>query len=340
MRQWLGHDINISGEVYHTESGIAVTARAGDKGATFTGAESELDGLVQKAAEHVFETTQPYRYGNYLDRNYDPVGLKDRVARASAIYRKLIAGDDPVERAWAWNGPGTIEFNFNGNEREAVADYLKAIASTPDFTIGYFAIAARYLVIDDKEKELAAYQTAAKLLHRPSVPELNQSYLINARADADGLLAELTAEYAKGIPIAQAGAQLPNTYSVLARGNFWAEATLFLVRLHELSAARAYLHSLGVSRIVNRFYRLEYDALTGDWSGIAADESALRTTVAQTVGVFGVGAIRADAYESSRQYFALAKAKLGDTEGAEAVIAHDGGRLLRLPADARRYRGS
>jgi hypothetical protein len=75
LRQWLGHDINISGEVYHTESGIAVTARAGDKGATFTGAQTDLDGLVQKAAEHVFETTQPYRYGNYLDRNYAPAGL-------------------------------------------------------------------------------------------------------------------------------------------------------------------------------------------------------------------------------------------------------------------------
>ena len=70
LRGWLGHDTRISGEVYHTASGIAVTARAGANGATFTGAESDLDALVQKSAEHVFESTQPYRYANYLDRNY------------------------------------------------------------------------------------------------------------------------------------------------------------------------------------------------------------------------------------------------------------------------------
>ena len=36
---WLGHDIHITGEVYRTAAGIAVTARTGgEAGATFTGA--------------------------------------------------------------------------------------------------------------------------------------------------------------------------------------------------------------------------------------------------------------------------------------------------------------
>jgi hypothetical protein len=102
LREWLGHDIRISGEVYRTATGISVTARtSGEAGATAQGPEPDLDGLVQKAAEYIYEVTQPYRYANYLDRNYDPNGLQDRIARATAIYRKLIAGDDPVERAWA-----------------------------------------------------------------------------------------------------------------------------------------------------------------------------------------------------------------------------------------------
>ena len=103
------------------------------RGATFTGAEADLDSLMQKAAEHIFETTQPYRYGNYLDRNYNPVGLEDRVARATAIYEKLIAGDDPLERAWAWNGLGTIAANFHRDNRESATDYRKAIAHRPRF---------------------------------------------------------------------------------------------------------------------------------------------------------------------------------------------------------------
>ena len=67
LRGWLGHETHISGELFHTESGIAITARiAGDSGATFTGNENELDGLEEKAAEQIYSTSQPYRYGVYL----------------------------------------------------------------------------------------------------------------------------------------------------------------------------------------------------------------------------------------------------------------------------------
>ena len=108
LKNWLGHDTRISGEVYRTATGIAVTARSGSNtGATFTGADSDLDALVQKAAEHVYSQTQPTRYANYLDRNPDPVGLADRRARAAAIYQRLSEGPDEVERAWAFNGLGS-----------------------------------------------------------------------------------------------------------------------------------------------------------------------------------------------------------------------------------------
>jgi len=145
LREWLGHDIRISGEVFRTATGISVTARAGggDAGASFSGTEADLDAMLQKAAEHVYEITQPYRYANYLDRDYTPAGLQDRIARATAIYSRLIAGDDPKERAWALNGLGTIEFNLRGNDRLSADYYRRAIASVPDFTIGYYALAAR-----------------------------------------------------------------------------------------------------------------------------------------------------------------------------------------------------
>jgi hypothetical protein len=120
LREWLGHDIHMSGEIFRTADGIAVTARAGgEEGATFTGKESDLDALVQKAAEHVYEVTQPYRYANYLDRNYDPKGLAQRIATATEVYRRLIAGDDKKEQAWAWNGLATIQFNFYADNRKS-----------------------------------------------------------------------------------------------------------------------------------------------------------------------------------------------------------------------------
>ena len=138
LREWLGHDIRASGDIYRTADGIAVTARAsGEEGATFTGKESDLDALLQQAAEHIYEVTQPYRYANYLDRNYNLKGLSQRLAKATQIYRRLIAGEDRKEQAWAWNGLATIQFNFYADNRKAIWYYRKALAANPDFTLGY-----------------------------------------------------------------------------------------------------------------------------------------------------------------------------------------------------------
>src|SRR5580704_14358635 len=68
LRNWLGHETRISGEIYRTDSGIAVTARAGNNTSpTFQGKEGDLDKLIQQAAEAVYRSTQPYRYAVYLD---------------------------------------------------------------------------------------------------------------------------------------------------------------------------------------------------------------------------------------------------------------------------------
>ena len=206
LKDWLGHDIRISGEVYRTAGGIAVTARtSGEPGATAQGPESDLDALVQKAAEHVYEVTQPYRFANYLDRNYDPDGLADRIARATAIYHKLIAGDDPVERAWAWNGLGTIEFNFHRNDRLSSEYYRKSLASVPDFTIARYALGARDQSLGREEEFLANQKEAVRLL--PTDPGINPHYATYAVTAGKGNIA-ITGDFATAIPIYQAGAEL------------------------------------------------------------------------------------------------------------------------------------
>ena len=100
LRGWLGHETHISGEVYRSATGIALTARIGaDSGATFAGAESDLDALVQKAAEHLYGITQPYRYGVYLDQ-------QGRHSEAATVFQALAKTGPPSERAWAYNGLG------------------------------------------------------------------------------------------------------------------------------------------------------------------------------------------------------------------------------------------
>ena len=141
LKGWLGHDTHITGEVWRTPTGIAVTARdSSEAGVTFTGAESEFDGLMQKAAEHVYGVTQPYRYANYLDRDYAAPDIADRAARASAIYRKLIAGPSAVEQAWAWNGLGTIENRVKHDPEMAYVYYQQVRRRRSGFHPGLFCL--------------------------------------------------------------------------------------------------------------------------------------------------------------------------------------------------------
>ncbi len=96
LRLWLGHETHITGEVYRTADGIAVTARTGSlPGATAKGTEAELDALVQQAAEAVYGQTQPYRYAAYLAS----VG---RAPEATAAFDSLARSGPAEERTWAY----------------------------------------------------------------------------------------------------------------------------------------------------------------------------------------------------------------------------------------------
>jgi tetratricopeptide (TPR) repeat protein len=326
LKDWLGHDIRISGEVYKPPDGIAVTARtSGAEGASFTGKEGDLDSLLQQAAEHVYEVTQPYRYANYLDRNYDPKGAAQRVAKATRIYRKLIAGDDPVERAWAWNGLGTIAFRWQRNNRLALSYYRKSVQQVPDFTIGYYALSARIepQTLDREEEWLANTRQAARLLHRPSIPDLNPRYVPNARLSADAQLAMATGDFAAAIPPSRHGMALPDEFSVLQRGNFILTGMIAMSRGHDQAALRAWMRELGLNQLT-RFTgaNLWIDLERQDWRDIRAIEESGRKRL---LAIGNGTAAGLATFERFRPFFALAHARTGDFAGAEALITSTAG---------------
>ncbi|MGH6876443.1 MAG: hypothetical protein ACREHV_03580 [Rhizomicrobium sp.] len=124
LHQWLGHETHMTGEVYHTPSGIAVTARARDAGATFAGREGDLDALVQKAAESVYAQTQPYRYAAFL-------GDQSRIPQAIRVLESYAAQAPPDERAWADSYLGNL-YTFEGRTAEALAISRAAVAADPE----------------------------------------------------------------------------------------------------------------------------------------------------------------------------------------------------------------
>ncbi|HUB84531.1 MAG TPA: hypothetical protein VL971_02480 [Rhizomicrobium sp.] len=95
---WLGHQMHLSGDLYETAEGIALTARiGGDPGQTFTGKASDLDAVVARAAEAVYARAQPYRYTAYLSET-------GRFEESRAAGLRLAQTGSPIDRIWAYVG--------------------------------------------------------------------------------------------------------------------------------------------------------------------------------------------------------------------------------------------
>jgi len=320
LRDWLGHDIHITGEVYRTKAGIAVTARAGaETGATVTGSEDDLEPLVQRAAEHVYASTQPYRYGNWLDRNVLHPNTPLRIAEARAVYRGLIEDGDDTDKAWAWNGLGTLAWTQEKDQRRAIEYYNNAVAIWPDFTIGHYAVGFKHSEIGHPEQALAEFRIASRLLHRKSIPDVNPHYVPNSRAAADFSVASVLGDNAAALALARQGAQMRDTHATVNRGAFQGMAMSALVGQHDGPGERAYLRSIGSSTADGCSNRALSDAAAmEDWSAVIRWTDCADQAFRKSFPGYD-----ADARDGSflQPRLALAKAMLGDIAGANAVIA-------------------
>src|ERR1700722_12303614 len=125
LHQALGHESHISGEVYETPTGITVTARAGEEPAkSFNGPIEEIDQLVRKAAESIYEQTQPFRYANYLNFG----GRRDE---ATPMVKRLSLGPNPVDRAWALQVLGSNALNIDNDLAQMATEERAALATLP-----------------------------------------------------------------------------------------------------------------------------------------------------------------------------------------------------------------
>jgi hypothetical protein len=84
LRNWLGHETHVSGEVYQAGDGsgpetLALTVRVADTtGQRWAGTEANLDGLLQSASEKVYASVAPLRFVDWLEqrgRDADAIAL-------------------------------------------------------------------------------------------------------------------------------------------------------------------------------------------------------------------------------------------------------------------------
>jgi tetratricopeptide (TPR) repeat protein len=153
LHQWLGHETRISGEVYRTPGGIALSARVGSQSTpVFKGDEANIDALIDKAAERIYRSTQPYRYAAWL-------GDHGRMRESSAILQSVIDTGDAQERAWAYNGMAHNTI-VTGDVAGANVFLRKSIESDPHILLPRSNLFGGEIYLGHDEAALAAAKAA------------------------------------------------------------------------------------------------------------------------------------------------------------------------------------
>ena len=313
LASWLGHETHITGEVFRTASGLAVTARVtGSGGSTVSGSEANFDGLLQLAAENIYRQTQPFRYGVYLIS-----GPNKRGALASVVFDKLIEGGSTLDRVWAYLAVGTRD--DLGDPPRGIVENQKAAALAPDFGLPYLNLAQEHDGFSHDQAALAAARKAVELLQK------DDGTYMSARSRTISLPAiQAIAESRKGDLVASlrdAGeaASLPD-YSGNVLGSR-ETAVLDLARLHGPSAMRDAWNDL-LPQSPRLIVKLQADYWSGDWSSVVAQRAAVEKRIDEISSrpPFTKAFRDLVLVHQVWPYVATALAKTGDLKAAHALI--------------------
>jgi tetratricopeptide (TPR) repeat protein len=156
LRQKLGHDIRVTGEIVRTATGVTITARAGDEGAeTVSGPDGDVDVMVKQLAESIYRLTQPYRYGMFLVTN-------GRGPEALPIFKALATTGNKEDRLWAYNRWATSIGNRDGLDA-AIGMFKQGLAIDPE-AIGIYDNFGGALTTKGRQEE-ALQINRAQLAH-------------------------------------------------------------------------------------------------------------------------------------------------------------------------------
>ncbi|MGA9852038.1 MAG: tetratricopeptide repeat protein [Gammaproteobacteria bacterium] len=153
LHAWLGHQIQISGDVVQQGQQIAITVRGtGFAAKSFSGAPADLPKLLTAAAEYVYGQAEPYLFSVYLEQHgRDTEGI----ALIKAAYPKASVKDQP----WLLNAWGIALSDMNQNAA-SLDKFAQALRLNPHFWIVYGNVQDSQILLGQEE---AAYQTGLRL---------------------------------------------------------------------------------------------------------------------------------------------------------------------------------
>ncbi len=317
LRASLGNQTSMSGELYRTPSGIALTVRVdANAPVTFEGREQDMDKLLSRAAESLLEQTQAYRYVLLLYAQGHPA------ASIVPVAQQLVEASSGVDQTWSRSALEE-QLAFAGRFRDSVAASAQTIASAPGNPVGYFdmgppqwAIGHLQQAIDNMRQSQRLFRAGGSDFRPQVVPFL----LANADSFADDLAGAYGDAVNDDIAEAKSSEFDMNISAPAALANDYA-------RNHDSMAARAILtqyHITNDSILLTPEYVTttgpdlpNYFVLAdeGDWIAAAADlEYADRAALARN----DVNDVR---HSLIWPQLAYAWAQTGRMRNAEGLIA-------------------
>jgi tetratricopeptide (TPR) repeat protein len=193
LRQSLGHETNMSGEMYRTPLGIALTVRVGaNAGTTFEGREQDIDVLLSRAAQSLLEQTQPYRYVLALYAEGTPA------AKVIPVAQRLADASSGKERTWSLSALEE-QLGFAGRFRESASVCAETIASAPNNVAGYFDVAPAQWALGHLQAAIDSMREAQRLFAAGVPPDFQKQVVPALVANTESFAGDLTGAYSDSV---------------------------------------------------------------------------------------------------------------------------------------------
>jgi tetratricopeptide (TPR) repeat protein len=308
----LGHQMHLSGDLYETTGGIALTTRIdGDPGQTFTGKAGDLDTVVAHTAESIYARAQPYRYTVYLSE-------QGRFSEARDAGLHLAQTGSPIDRAWAYSG---LAFLYEARGDFAHADKYTAEGRRIEPNLWNLDYTEMDQAQGHDEKELAGLRREIALLGAGGASGTDAATLRLYRQLSIANESLLAGDYKTALANNVVAPDVGPT-AVASNG------VSLAARMHDPALARYYLQQLDEMSLtpVDVAYREgcigDIAFFRQDWRGaVAAYEKTAAEFTALDVKTRGWYAAKPQITTNIAPFEAYAEAKLGDFAKADAVLA-------------------
>lgn len=324
---WLGHEIQINGDVVEQGDHVAFTVRGtGFVAKTFTGPRTSLSALLTSAAEYVYGQAESYNFANYLEEH-------GRDADAVELVKASFPAAAAKERPWLLNAWGNALTDLS-QYATASDKYREAIRLDPHFWIAYANLENAQMAMGDQE---GAYETGVAMEHAAKrgswfaakMPALYYSNTDQLRMDLPAVQQELAAdETAHGGVGTLTETDAPLNAEMLARMHADQRAR-FLLQTSPGAGSNHYV--MAESAFVDGLMALDRQ----NYTQAAAQLETVQTMLAQDSTLVG------DFITPPSCYLALAEEYAGHPAKADAALAA-GGRFVdcyRFKGDIDAHRG-